>query len=126
MVRTSHPLFVPPNPHHLLTCDLFRLLKHGHTEVATEIMSRLEDLPADSDQIKQDVAEIQAINNDAAGNLTIREFFSNGKAMNGWRASAGILSQAFQQIGTSTFPFPPLPLSSISNFPSSLQAASTS
>lgn len=68
-------------------------------------MSRLEDVPADSDQIKQDVAEIQAINNDSAGKLTIREFCSNGKAMNGWRASAGVLSQAFQQIGKSTFPY---------------------
>ncbi|CAK3778436.1 general substrate transporter [Lecanosticta acicola] len=76
------------------------LLKHGHDAAAAEIMGRLEDCPADSEQVQNDIAEIKEINREDEGRqLTWREFCSNGKAMNGWRASAGILSQAFQQIG---------------------------
>ena len=74
-------------------------MKHGKTEEAAEIMGRLEDAPPDSDQVQQDIKEINKINELTSGKLTWKEFFSNGREMNGWRAMAACLSQAFQQIG---------------------------
>ncbi|KAL9526809.1 Sugar transporter [Sphaerulina musiva] len=75
------------------------LLKHGKTEEAAEIMGRLENSSADSKQVRHDIREIQKINEMTEGKLTWKEFFSNGREMNGWRAMAAFLSQAFQQIG---------------------------
>lgn len=75
------------------------LLKHGKTEEAAEIMGRLENSSADSKQVRHDIREIQKINEMTGGKLTWKEFFSNGREMNGWRAMAAFLSQAFQQIG---------------------------
>lgn len=62
-------------------------------------MGRLENSSADSKQVRQDIREIQKINEMTEGKLTWKEFFSNGREMNGWRAMAAFLSQAFQQIG---------------------------
>ncbi|KAF7187583.1 Major facilitator superfamily transporter mfsA, partial [Pseudocercospora fuligena] len=75
------------------------LLKHNKVEEAAEIMGHLENAPPDSDQVQKDIKEIRQINAVSDGKkLTWREFFSNGREMNLWRASAGISSQAFQQI----------------------------
>lgn len=62
-------------------------------------MGRLENSSADSKHVRQDIREIQKINEMTEGKLTWKEFFSNGREMNGWRAMAAFLSQAFQQIG---------------------------
>lgn len=62
-------------------------------------MGRLENSSADSKQVRHDIREIQKINEMTEGKLTWKEFFSNGREMNGWRAMAAFLSQAFQQIG---------------------------
>lgn len=62
-------------------------------------MGRLENSSADSKQVRHDIREIQKINEMTGGKLTWKEFFSNGREMNGWRAMAAFLSQAFQQIG---------------------------
>ncbi|KAI5364563.1 Putative major facilitator, sugar transporter, major facilitator superfamily [Septoria linicola] len=75
------------------------LLKHNKTEEAAEIMGRLEDAEPDSEQVQRDIKEINEINRMTSGRLTWKEFFSNGREMNGWRAAAACLSQAFQQIG---------------------------
>lgn len=82
-------------------------------------MGRLENSSADSKQVRQDIREIQKINEMTGGKLTWKEFFSNGREMNGWRAMAAFLSQAFQQIGginlVGCFFFvpPPFPPSSV-------------
>lgn len=62
-------------------------------------MGRLENSSADSKHVRHDIREIQKINEMTEGKLTWKEFFSNGREMNGWRAMAAFLSQAFQQIG---------------------------
>lgn len=96
------------------------LLKHGKNEEATEIMARLEDLPIDSEQIQSDIKEIQKINAQESSKLTWRELITNKtRGMNGWRFSAGCLSQAFQQIGTS-YTKPP-PTSSFTTTPLTIQ-----
>ncbi|KAF2170720.1 hypothetical protein M409DRAFT_63802 [Zasmidium cellare ATCC 36951] len=76
------------------------MIGHGKNEEASEIMARLEDLPIDSAQIQSDIKEIQEINAQESSKLTWRELVTNKtRGMNGWRFSAGCLSQAFQQIG---------------------------
>lgn len=76
------------------------LLKHNKVDEATEIMAHLENSPPDSTVVQKDIKEIIQINATTdSQKLTWKEFFSNGPSMNLWRASAGISSQAFQQIG---------------------------
>lgn len=64
-------------------------------------MGHLEDCEPNAKPVQDDIAEIKEIEPYTSGKLTWKEFFSNGRAMNFHRASAGVLSQAFQQIGMS-------------------------
>lgn len=82
------------------------LLKHNKTEEARQIMAQLENVAPDSKQIENDINEIHKLNAEAAGGLSWSEFFSNGRSMNGWRASVACASQAFQQISESSPVFP--------------------
>lgn len=76
------------------------LLKHGHKETAAQIMANQAETTPDSEQIQKDIAELDKINQaTSATKLTAKEFFSQGKEMNRWRAGIACLSQAFQQIG---------------------------
>lgn len=76
------------------------LLKHGKEEEATQIMARLKDCNTDDKELQDDISEIKRINQITAGQkLTLKEFLSNGRDMNRWRASIAFLAQAFQQIG---------------------------
>lgn len=76
------------------------LLKHGKEKEAIQIMARLKKSGVDDEELKKEVNEIKKINEITAGTkLTFKEFFSNGKDMNLWRASIAFAAQAFQQIG---------------------------
>lgn len=74
------------------------LLKHGKTELASEIMAWQHETDPHDDLIQNDMKEINEQNAEAEGKLTWGEFFSNGKDMNFWRFSAACGSQAMQQI----------------------------
>lgn len=75
------------------------LLKHGKTEEAAEIMGRLENASPDSKEVRDEIAEMEKVNSLTQGQkITMKEMWTNGPAMNGWRASVACLSQAFQQI----------------------------
>ncbi|KAI9799727.1 MAG: hypothetical protein M1833_003846 [Piccolia ochrophora] len=76
------------------------LIKHGKEKEAFEILGRLHEKPEDDEEILKDVEEMKAINRITSGSkLTLKEFFSNGREMNLWRASVAFWAQAFQQIG---------------------------
>ncbi|KAK3651592.1 hypothetical protein LTR56_004321 [Elasticomyces elasticus] len=76
------------------------LLKHGKEHEAAEIMGRLHSLPSGDAQIREDIEEINKLNAMEQGRkLSWKEFLSNGKEMNLWRAAAACGSQACQQIG---------------------------
>jgi len=76
-----------------------RLLKHGKTEDAAQIMGRLQSVPSDDPQIQKDIEEINDFNAASQGRkLGIKEFLGNGSEMNLWRAAAACGSQACQQI----------------------------
>lgn len=63
-------------------------------------MARLKQSDVDDEDLKKEVNEIKKINEITAGTkLALKEFCSNGKDMNLWRASIAFLAQAFQQIG---------------------------
>ncbi|KAI4851199.1 general substrate transporter [Aureobasidium sp. EXF-8845] len=76
------------------------LLKHGKEKEATQIMARLRKCNVEDKELKKEINEIKKINEITDGKkLTVKEFFSNGEEMNGWRASIAFAAQAFQQIG---------------------------
>lgn len=76
------------------------LLKHGKTEEAAQIMANLHDTTPDDEDIRSDIDEINKLNAMTQGQkLTWKEFLSNGRDMNLWRASVACGSQAMQQIG---------------------------
>lgn len=76
------------------------LLKHGKTEDAAQIMANLHDTTPDDEEIRNDIDEINKLNAMTQGQkLTWKEFLSNGRDMNLWRASVACGSQAMQQIG---------------------------
>ncbi|KAH9809539.1 general substrate transporter [Teratosphaeria destructans] len=76
------------------------LMKHGLVEAGEEILALLEGKELDDPEVQESSKEIQRINALTEGQkLTWREFLSNGKEMNLWRASVACASQAFQQIG---------------------------
>jgi hypothetical protein len=78
------------------------LLNHGKREAGAEILACLEGKNQDDPEVISDLEQIERINAITQGsNLTWKEFFSNGKEMNLWRASVACASQAFQQIGES-------------------------
>lgn len=63
-------------------------------------MARLRKCNVEDKELKKEIKEIQKINEITDGKkLTVKEFFSNGEEMNGWRASIAFAAQAFQQIG---------------------------
>lgn len=74
------------------------LLKHGKTEIASEIMAWQHETDPQDEVIQEDIKEINEQNSQAEGKLTWGEFFSNGKDMNLWRFCAACGSQAMQQI----------------------------
>lgn len=76
------------------------LLKHGKKDDAIQIMARPYDTAPEDERVQTDVKGLVELNAVESGSkLTWREFLSNGKDMNLWRASAACGSQAFQQIG---------------------------
>lgn len=76
------------------------LVKHGKPEAAAQIMSELSDTTPDDQTIKDDIKEMQEINKITDGTpLTVKEFLTNGREMNLWRASIACGAQAMQQIG---------------------------
>lgn len=78
---------------------LYRLLKKGHREDAANIMADLADATVDDEAVKADIEEIDELNALTQGKgLSWKEFFSNGREMNGWRAAVACASQACQQI----------------------------
>lgn len=67
-------------------------------------MADLADATVDDDGVKADIKEIDELNALTQGQgLSWKEFFSNGREMNGWRASVACASQACQQITGSTY-----------------------
>lgn len=75
------------------------LLKHGKTEEAAEIMGRLENTAPDSKEVRNEIAEIEKVNSLTRGKkISMKEIWTNGTAMNGWRTTVACASQAFQQI----------------------------
>lgn len=74
------------------------LLKHGKTDIASEIMSWQHETDPDDETIQEDIKEINEQNAQAEGKLTWGELVSNGKDMNLWRFCAACGSQAMQQI----------------------------
>lgn len=74
------------------------LLKHGKTDIASEIMAWQHETDPQDQAIQDDIKEINEQNTEAEGKLTWGEFFSNGKDMNLWRFCAACGSQAMQQI----------------------------
>lgn len=65
-----------------------------------QILANLHSTTVDDAELLRDVDEIKKVNAITTGRkLTVREFFSNGREKNGWRAGVAFASQAFQQIG---------------------------
>jgi hypothetical protein len=63
-------------------------------------MARLRKCNVEDKELKKEINEIKKINEITDGKkLSVKEFFSNGEEMNGWRASIAFAAQAFQQIG---------------------------
>lgn len=63
-------------------------------------MANLHDTTPDDEEIRNDIDEINKLNAMTQGQkLTWKEFLSNGRDMNLWRASVACGSQAMQQIG---------------------------
>lgn len=63
-------------------------------------MAHLHDTTPDAEDIRSDIDEINKLNAVTQGQkLTWKEFLSNGRDMNLWRASVACGSQAMQQIG---------------------------
>lgn len=84
------------------------LLKHGKTEEAAQIMGRLDNASPDSKEVRNEIAEIERVNDLTKGQkVTMKEMWTNGPAMNGWRTWAACLSQAFQQISGIVWFFQP-------------------
>lgn len=63
-------------------------------------MANFADTTTEDETIKADIAEIDELNALTEGSrLSFKEFFTNGREMNLWRAAAACGSQACQQIG---------------------------
>jgi hypothetical protein len=86
-------------------------------------MARLKQCNIEDKELKKEINEIKKINEITDGKrLTLKEFFSNGEEMNGWRASIAFAAQAFQQIGGINivtyckYKYPSLPLNVTDHF----------
>lgn len=63
-------------------------------------MANLHDTQPNDEEIRNDIDEINKLNALTQGQkLTMREFLSQNRAMNRWRASVACGCQAMQQIG---------------------------
>lgn len=62
-------------------------------------MASLHDTAIDDETVRADIKEIDEINALTQGkSLSWKEFFGNGREMNGWRACVACASQACQQV----------------------------
>lgn len=62
-------------------------------------MAKLYDTTSEDETVRVDIKEIDDLNALTQGQgLSWKEFFSNGREMNGWRASVACASQACQQV----------------------------